>query len=116
MLAKLSGQLRLRQYMVEIGDLFAFARLLLNRANNGWVAVAEAVHGDAGYKVEILFAISVPHPGPFAANQSDGIARIGLSDVFVREFGNIFVLNHPPPPHVYTLFLHDALEARAAAA
>src|SRR5262245_12323312 len=111
MLAKLSGQLRLRQYMVEIGDVYEFARLLLNRANNGWVAVAEAVHGDAGYKVEILFAISVPHPGPFAANQSDGIARIGLSDVFVREFGDIAVL-HLLPHHLgaYSFFRKDLEE------
>src|SRR5215831_12497362 len=111
MVAKLPGQLRLRQYMVEIGDMYEFARLLLNRANNGWVAVAEAVHGDAGYKVEILLAISVPHPGPFAANQSDGIACIGLSDVFVCEFGNIAVL-HLLPHHLgaYSFFRKDLEE------
>src|SRR5262245_65721771 len=99
MVAKLPGQLRLRQYMVEIGDMYEFARLLLNRANNGWVAVAEAVYGDAGYKVEILLAISVPHAGPFAVNQSDGIACIGLRDVFVRKFGDIAVL-HLLPHHL----------------
>src|SRR5262249_20537016 len=111
MVAKLSGQLRLRPYMVEIGDMYEFARLLLNRANNGWVAVAEAVHGDAGYKVEILFAISVPHPGSFAANESNGIACIGLSDVFVREFGNIAVL-HLLPHHLgaYSFFCKDLEE------
>src|SRR5262245_12379542 len=113
MVAKLPGQLRLRQYMVEIGDVHEFASLLLNRSNDGWVAVAKAVDGDAGQKVEILLAISVPHPGPFAANQSNGITCIGLSDVFVRKFGNIAVL-HLLPHHLgaYSFFRKDLEEHR----
>jgi hypothetical protein len=94
MAAKLPRQLGLRHNVVEIGNMQKFAGLLLDGADDGRVTVAQVVYGDAGQKVEILLAVSVPHPGAFTANQGDGIARVRLRDVFVRKLDDFAVFHH----------------------
>ena len=91
--AKLTRQLGLRQNMIEIGNVDQLARLLLDGAHDGRMAMAQAVNRDSGEKVEVFFSIGVPHPSPFATHQSDRIASVGVSDIIFGKLGDIAVLH-----------------------
>src|SRR5438132_1969588 len=79
--------------MIEIGNVDQLARLLLDGAHDGRMAMTQAVNRDSGEKVEVFFSIGVPHPSPFATHQSDRIASVGVSDIIFGKLGDIAVLH-----------------------
>src|SRR5438128_12633857 len=88
MAAKLTRQLGLRQNMIEIGNVDQLARLLLDGAHDGRMAMAQAVNRDSGEKVEVFFSIRVLHPSPLATHQSPRLATLGVSDILVGKLGD----------------------------
>jgi hypothetical protein len=46
------------------------------------MGVAEAVHGNAGNGVEVALAVLGMKPDAFTAHEGDGLAGVGLHEVF----------------------------------
>ncbi len=71
----------------------AFA-LLTKRLDHRRMAVTEITHGDTGHRVQIRLALFIVQPYPLAANESDGLPRVGgdqellAHDIRVRENKN----------------------------
>ncbi len=63
MVAQLARQLRLRQDVVEIGDVQQLFRLLPNRPDDSGVTVTQTVDRDSRQEVEVLFALGIPDLG-----------------------------------------------------
>lgn len=91
---EVSGKLRLRGNMVEIGYVYEVLRLTLDRADHCGMIVSQAIDGDASGKIQILFSVRIPDLDPFSPHQCDGIAGIGLRHVSVSQLYDVLVL-HP---------------------
>ena len=88
------GELGLLRDVEEVGDVEQGRRLLAHRAHHLGVAVAERGHRDAAGEVEVLLAVGVPHPHPFAAHQGHRGALGGGHQVLVRPLDQRLRVGH----------------------
>src|SRR5207244_7151521 len=82
MAAKLTRQLGLRQNMIEIGNVDQLARLLLDGAHDGRMAMAQSVNRDSGEVVEVLFSFGVSVYSTFDTRQCVMIEMVVVCVIF----------------------------------
>jgi hypothetical protein len=71
----------LLRHLEEIRGVDQALGLLGDGARENRVAVAQAVHGDAGERIEVLAAVGVPEPGALAADERHGLRRVRVHQV-----------------------------------
>src|SRR5690349_10187343 len=89
--AKFPRKLGLGRDVIEVRNVKKFARLLLNRAHDGGMAMSQRIHCDAREEIEILFPVRVPDSRPLAAHESNRISRIGSGDVLIGQPRNVAI-------------------------
>src|SRR5262249_60333092 len=83
--------------VVVIRDVQELAGLAADGVHHRRVAVAEAVHRDAGEEVEIPLAVDVPHRHPLAAGDGERLARVE-ADLVGGIAGEDVVTRHGETP------------------
>ena len=88
------GDVQLGQRVELVGGLDEGSGLLRDGVHHDGGAVAQVVHGPAGHKVDVLFAVGVPDAGAIAADDDHGAAADGLGVVFLLNGDVIGVAGH----------------------
>ena len=96
-LAQLFGQLAAGGSVIEVGGVLQLVGLLGDGLGPGQVAVAQAVHADAAGEIQILLALGALGIQAVALFQCNGVAVIGVQDIFVVPLDDFFGI------HRYTL-------------
>src|SRR5574340_1541219 len=89
--------------------------LVGDRLHQPGVRMAEGVHRHPGDRIEITFAGFIPQVGAFAAHKGDGLAGIGIHQVFghgsklyLCKGGNKSkAIRRPEPPYPFAILLRS---------
>ncbi len=72
------------------------ARLAANGVSHGRVAVAEGIHRNSAYKIQVFLAVGVPEPGALPLYRSQRNPTNIAHQVLINQFHN-FLCIHPHP-------------------
>ena len=89
-LAQLFGQLAAGGRVVEVGGVLQLMGLLGNGFGPVQITVAQTVDTDAAGKIQILLAFGPDGTQAVAFFQHDGVAVIGVQDVFAVPLDDLF--------------------------
>ena len=97
-LAELFGQLAAGGGIVEVGGVLQLMGLLGDGLGPRHVAVTQTVDADAAGEVEILLALGAFGVEAVALLEDDGVASVGVQDVFAVPLDDFFGIHSVLPP------------------
>ena len=89
--AELLGQQSLVLVVVQVGNVDDLRRLLADDLHDARMGVAQRVDAQPGEEVEVALALDVINVHAFAAGDGDGIAGIGVQQIFLFAFDNFLI-------------------------
>ncbi len=92
--AKFLGEQSLVLVVIEIGDVDGFRSLIANDLHDARVRVAERIDAQSRKEVEIALAVDIENVDALAARNGQGIAGIGVQQVFLFALNDLLIGRH----------------------
>ena len=92
------GQSRHRLGVEDVGDVRELFGLLLDRAHDARISMAEAGHGEPAEKIQVAVAVGVIEIGACAAHERERQASVDIDHVLMGEFDDFGVVHRALPP------------------
>ena len=93
-LAQALGQLSLIFVVIEIRNVNKPGRLLADGLDDTRMSMAQGIHAQSGYEVEILLTFEVVEENAFAAFESNRIPVVGREEKTLFEIGDLIETGH----------------------